>query len=143
MPYKFLEGLTVADVAFQASGKTLEQMFESAALATIRTQVKDLKAIKQKVKKEIKLEADSVERLLFDFLQELIFYKDAELLLFNKFEIKITEKYKKYFLTATASGEKLNMKKHELLVDVKAVTMHKFEVKKTKTGWAAVVVLDI
>ncbi len=143
MPYKFLEGLTVADIAFQATGRNLPEMFESAALASTRTQVKDLKKIKPKVKKQIELESDSVETLLFNFLQELVYYKDANLLLFNKFKIKIIEREGKYLLIATATGEKLNMKRHELLVDVKAVTMHKFEVKKAGKIWKAVVVLDI
>ena len=40
-------------------------------------------------------------------------------------------------------GEKIDMKKHEMLVDVKAVTMHMFEVKKEKNIWKARVVLDV
>ena len=34
-------------------------------------------------------------------------------------------------------------KKHNLKVDVKAVTLHFFEVKKTAKGWFARVILDI
>lgn len=142
MSYKFLEDIAIADVAFEATGKTLEELFESAALAVTNTQVKDLKSVKQKVGKEIKVESDSIEMLLFNFLQELIFYKDAELLLFSKFDIKIIEE-KKYKLKGKAYGEKLNMKKHELLVDVKAVSLHNFKVEKTTKGWKADVILDV
>jgi len=142
MPYKFLEDLAIADVAFEATGKTIEELFESAALAVINTQVKDLKSVKQRVSKEIKVESESMEMLLFNFLQELIFYKDAELLLFSKFDIKITQG-KKYKLKAKAYGEKLNMKKHELLVDVKAVSLHNFKVEETKEGWKSDVILDV
>ncbi len=35
------------------------------------------------------------------------------------------------------------MKKHDLIVDVKAVTLHRFEVKQTETGWKASIILDI
>jgi SHS2 domain-containing protein len=80
--------------------------------------------------------------LLFNFLQELIFYKDAQLLLFSKFDIKITQG-KKYRLKARAYGEKLNMKKQELLVDVKAVSLHNFRVEETKEGWKSDVILDV
>ena len=142
MPYKFLDDIAIADVAFEASGKSLEELFESAALAVTNTQVKDLKSVKQKISKEIKVESDSIEMLLFNFLQELIFYKDAELLLFNKFDIKITQN-KKYKLKAKAYGEKLDMKKHELLVDVKAVSLHNYKVEETKEGWKADVILDV
>jgi len=142
MPYKFLEDIAIADVAFEATGKSSEELFESAALAVTNTQVKDLKSVKHKVSKEIKVESDSIEMLLFNFLQELIFYKDAELLLFNKFDIKITQN-KKYKLKVNAYGEKLDMKKHELLVDVKAVSLHNFKVEESEKGWKADVILDV
>ncbi len=142
MPYKFFDDIAIADVAFEATGKTIEQMFESAALAVTNTQVKDLKSVEQKNKKKIRVEADTVEMLLFNFLQELIFLKDAKLLLFNKFDIKI-KNGKKYVLDAVAYGEKLNMKKHELLVDVKAVSLHNFKVEKSKLGWKAEIILDV
>ena len=48
-----------------------------------------------------------------------------------------------YHLTAEATGEKLNPLRHELLVDVKAVTLHRFTVKQTPEGWEATVILDI
>ena len=143
MPYKFLEDIAIADVAFEATGKNLEELFESAGLAVTNTMVKDLKSVKQKITKNIEVKSDNVEMLLFNFLQEIIFYKDAELLLFNKFEIDIKNQNKKWTLKAKAYGEKLNMKKHELLVDVKAVSLHNFKVEETKSGWKADVILDV
>ena len=143
MPYRFLEGITVADVAFEARGKTLEEMFASAGLAVTNTMVKDLKSVSQTDVREISLESDDVEKLLFDFLQEIIFFKDVDLLLFTGYDLKITEKGKNFSLECSAKGEKLDMEKHELLVDVKAVTMHRFEVVKEKSGWKATVILDI
>ncbi len=139
MGYKFFDH--TADVLFEAKGKSLDELFEAAGLATEETQV-DLKGIKTKVKKEIVLEKDNIEMLFFDFLQELIFLKDAELLLFSKIKVSISEG-KPNRLKAVLEGEKIDPKKHELKVDVKAVTLHRFEVKKTKTGWFARVILDI
>lgn len=142
MSYKFLEDVAIADVAFIATGKTEEEMFESAALAVTNTMVKDLKSVKNNVTKTIKVEGNDMQTLLFNFLQEIIFLKDAKRLLLNKFNIKISEG-KKLKLVAKASGEKLNMKKHELLVDVKAVSMHNFKVVKMKSGWSTSVILDV
>lgn len=143
MPYKFLEDVAIADVAFEAAGKTMEEMFESSALAVTNTQVKDLKSVKSRVKRRIAVDGDSIEMLLFNFLQELIFLKDAKLLLFSKFKIEITQMKGIYKLKSEASGEKLDMRKHELLVDVKAVSLHNFKVLKTKSGWKAEVILDV
>lgn len=142
MSYKYLEDVSIADVAFVAEGKTLDEMFESAGLAVTNTMVKDLNSVKPKVKKTIKLKADNVEKLLFNFLQEFVYWKDKSLLLFSKINVKVNEKEGAYSLSASLAGDKLDMKKHELLVDVKAVTWHLFEVKK-KGKWKCRVVLDI
>lgn len=141
MPYKFFEDVALADAAFEATGKTLEEMFESAALAVTNTMVKDLKNVKRKAKRKIVVEAEDTESLLFNFLQEIVFYKDSQKLLFSKFSVEI--KKKPLGLSCVAEGEEIDMKKHELLVDVKAVTFHRFEVEETKSGWRAQVILDV
>ncbi len=143
MPYKFLEGLTVADVAFEATGKTLKELFQSAADATTETMVRDLSSVKQTVKKKFEVEAENVEMLLYKFLQEIIFYKDAEMLLFSKYELDFIPQKKRWKLIALVHGEKLDMNKHELIVDVKAVTLHKYSVEEGSNGWRAQVILDI
>ena len=48
-----------------------------------------------------------------------------------------------FSLVCTAIGEKLDTKRHISLVDVKAVTMHLFEVKQAAGRWKAKVVLDV
>lgn len=141
MPFKYLEDIAIADVAFEATGKTLEELFEACALAAMQVMV-DLKTVDRDTKKEIEIKADSIEQLLRKFLDELIYIKDTELLLFSKFDAKI-KKNKGYELSVTALGEKIDIKKHKLGVDVKATTMHMFEVKKLDTKWKAHVILDI
>ncbi len=142
MSYKFLSDVSIADVAFLAEGKTIEELFISSGLAVTNTMVRDLISVKPKVKKKLSLESDTIEMLLFNFLQEFVYWKDTKHLLFSKIDVRIKEKEGKFFLTTVLCGEKLDMKKHELLVDVKAVTMHLFEVKHDKI-WKAKVVLDV
>lgn len=141
MTWKFVEGITVADVAFEARGKNANELFESAAEAVTATMVKEIGSVKHKIIKKINLQSSSIEQLLHDFLEELVFLKDAERLLFSKYEVKVDEG--KSELAAAVYGDELDMRKHELLVDVKAVTWHAFEVKKTSAGWRAQVVLDV
>lgn len=143
MPFKFKEDVAIADVAFEATGKNLNELFESCADAVVATMVKDVKTVAAKKKKTIKLSSDKVEQLLHDFMNELIFLKDSELLLFSKCKVKIREEAGDYKLTAECLGDKINMKKQELLVDVKAATWHMFKVEKTKSGWKAFVILDV
>lgn len=144
MPYRFLDDIAIADVAFEAEGRTLSELFQSAALAMTNTMVKNLDAILPKQTKEIIVSAPNTETLLFNFLQELIYYKDTEQLLFSKFDIEITNTEEGgYVQTSKAFGEKLDVTRHESLTDVKAVTMHMFEVKPEAHGWRAKVILDI
>ncbi len=143
MSYRYLEDVAIADVAFEARGKTLVELFSNAALAVTNTMVMDVKTVGQRIAKSFELEADNPEMLLYRFLQELVFYKDAELLLFSRFDLDIRREIGRWRLSATVRGEELSREKHELGADVKAVSLHNFNVKKTAQGWRAEVILDV
>src|SRR5438067_7764273 len=81
MPYKYLEDIGTADIAFEATGRNLPELFMSAADATMNVMIENLDAIEPRSTKQIQLKSDAIDMLLFDFLQELIFFKDAEQLL--------------------------------------------------------------
>ena len=140
--YKILEDVAIADIAFEIYGKNLNELFENAALAIFEESA-DLKNVKEKEKKTIKIDSDKIEDLLFDFLSEILFLKDTFSTLFKKSNVKITEKEEKFYLDAKLSGEKINREKHELKNDIKAVTLHMFKVEKTKKGYKALVVVDV
>ncbi len=141
MKYNFLEDIATADLAFEAYGKDLVELFTNSALATADAMA-NLKTVNPEEKKVIRLRNKEIYGLLFDFLSEIIYLKDAERILFCKFDVKLKEG-EVYELEAVAYGEKINPEKQELKMDVKAVTMHMFEVKKVKEGWKALVVLDV
>ena len=143
MPYRFLEAVSIADVAFEAWGDTVEAMFVAAAEATMNVMVADLETISRRIRRSIRVEADALDLLLFNFLQELIFYKDAEQLLLRADRVRISAQPSPLSASADLSGEKLDTNRHDLLVDVKAVTLHRFQVSKTGRGHEAFVILDI
>lgn len=143
MPYRYLDTIATADVAFEAWGKTQEEMFTAASDATMNVMVRDLGTIASREKRIIELKDDDLELALFRYLQEFLYYKDAEQLLLrsSKVELPVSEGY--IHLRAEAVGEPLDPGKHDLVVDVKAVTMHQFSVTKTDGRWLARVILDI
>jgi SHS2 domain-containing protein len=55
-------------------------------------------------------------------------------------EKKVVDEYE---IKIIMEGEEINLEKHKLGVDVKAVTYHKYEVKKEKDKWRAQIVLDV
>ena len=88
------------------------------------------------------MENEKIENLLYDFLSEILFLKDSKYMVFKKVKVLIKEN-KKYQLKAILEGDTINPKRQQLENDIKAVTMHMFEVKKEKNMWKAVVVVDI
>lgn len=144
MSYHYLDDFATADIAFEAEGESLEQVFVAAAEATMNVMVEELRSIEARVEKRIEATNRELDMLLFDLLQELIYYKDAEQLLLRVKEITITEgRDGTYLLAARAEGEKLDPERHEQRADVKAVTLHQFRLQKTGGIWKALVILDI
>lgn len=143
MGYTYLEELTTADIAFEASGKTLEELFQAAADATTNLMLTDLTVLADQEQREIVLEADNIEYLLYDFLGRLLYYKDSERLLLRVPNVEVKNEDSRFQLRAVAVGEQIDPHKHPLGVDVKAVTMHKFKVVPGPQGWKATVILDV
>jgi SHS2 domain-containing protein len=141
--YRYLDDIAIADVAFSAWGSDLVEVFLSACDATANAMVHDIGSISERVFRSVSLEAKSFELLLFFLLQELIYYKDAEQLLLRGKELTIRRDKGLCSLNGSLAGEKLDLLRHELIVDVKAATLHRLEVKETSSGWLAVVVLDV
>lgn len=143
MPYEFLEDEATADVAFEAWGKDLEEVFRSAAEATLNVMVDNPEDVRPVEKRPLALTNEALDLLLFDFLQQLIYYKDAELLLLRVPEVRVEGRDGAWRLTAVAQGERLDPARHRQMVDVKAVTLHHFRLEQIPGGWRAHVILDI
>ena len=143
MPYRYLEEIGTADIAFEATGRDLPELFKDAADATVNVMIDNIDAIHPVETRQIELSNDKLDMLLFDFLQELIFLKDAERLLLRIRKVQIAERDENYFVEATAEGEPLDTERHLQRADVKAVTLHDFSVEQIDGGWKARVLLDI
>ena len=143
MSYHFLEEIGTADIAFEATGRDLAELFSAAADATMNVMIDNLDAIEPRETRHIELSNDKIDMLLFDFLQELIYFKDAERLLLRVRHAQIEHRNEKYSLKGKAAGETLDAARHHQRADVKAVTLHDFSVEKEEGGWKARVLLDI
>ena len=142
-PYRYLEEIATADVAFEAWGATPEETFLAAADATLNAMVEEIGTVAPREHREISIAADALDLLLFELLQELVYHKDADRLLLRVRDLRIEETGDGYRLRAEGWGEMIDPGRHPLLADVKAVTLHRLSVEKTPSGWRAVVVLDV
>ena len=143
MPYHYLDNMAIADIAFKAWGDTVEEMFVAAGDATMNVIVGDLNSIMAREHRRLCVEDTRIDMLLFQILQELIYFKDAERLLLRIHRVEIGEGEGKLAAAADANGEQIDPGRHDLITDVKAVTLHRFRVDKTPRGWEAIVVLDV
>lgn len=143
MPFEYRGDIAHADIAFDAWAPTLEELFGEAARATMQVMVENLSEVRPAQTLEVKLEQENEEMLLFDFLNELIFYKDARRLLLLPVEISITPADYGFVLRASLSGEEIDVVRHQMNTDVKAVTMLRYKLEQVENGWRATVVLDV
>ena len=142
MAFKFLEGIATADVAIEATGKTLGEAFAEAALAMFEVQT-DTKKVKPKISKKVEIKSEDKKSLLFDWLSKLIYLRDVEKMFFSKFHVKIKKLGKNFKLDANVYGEKIDAKKHEFKVEVKGVSYTQMEIEEKSNKSRIKVILDV
>lgn len=143
MPYRYLDDIATADVAFEAWGEGLEELFSASAAALLRTMVEEPEGVIRRETVLIRLMQGELDLLLYGFLEELVFYKDARRLLLHPGRLMISTVEGGYRLEGEGCGERIAPERHRLLVDVKAVTLHRFALVREGAIWRATVVLDV
>ncbi len=141
-PFRVLEH--TADVGFEAFGRTREEVFANAARA-LEDLIVPLEAIVPREEVRIQVEGRDDVSLLVNWLSELVYCFDVEGRLFSEFEVTVTEDMSsnKVSLTARARGEAFDRSRHEVKVQVKAITYHQILFEKTLAGWRARIFVDI
>lgn len=142
MPFEYLEDEAIADIAFQASNETLEDLFKDAAIAIFSLQT-DIQKLDSNLTYQIIIEEKSLERLFYKFLDEIVYLKDADLFFPKIVEVDSVLKHNTWKLIGRFIGSKFDENIHTIGNDVKAITLHEFYIKKTQNGWECHVIIDI
>ncbi len=128
------------DLGIEVHGKTLKDIFINAAHALITYQTV-ISKIESKEKIGIKLKESDIETLFVTTLSELLYYIQIKKFLPNKIEILNLEENS---INMNLAGEYFDEKKHILKgKEIKAVTYHKLEIKKTTKGFLAKFICDL
>jgi SHS2 domain-containing protein len=128
-----------ADLGLRVRAPDLDTLFAEAALALFAAIVEDPATVAASRKVEVHLAGSDREYLLFDWLKELLYHFDAEHLLLGRFAVKVRADG----LEGEAWGEPLDLSRHELSHEVKAITYHGLRVEQVEGGWLAEVIVDI
>ena len=133
-----------ADVQVRSWGSSLEEAFAQTAYSLMATITPNLNKITPKVERIITIEAEDKEALLFDFLSEFLYIFDVDELVFNKIYVRSIKKFKdNYKLRATLKGEKFDLDKHEIGIEVKAITYSFLNIEEKLESIVIDIVFDI
>ena len=128
-----------ADMGIRGVGPTLAEAFAQAAMA-LTAVVTDLDKISATDTVTLTAADPDPELLLVDFLNAVIFEMANRHMLFSRFDVTLQDSR----LTATASGEAVDVARHQPAVEVKGATYTGLAVKHLDNGlWSAQCVVDV
>ena len=134
--YEVIEHLS--DVMLKVYGRSLKELFENAAEGMFSL-ITDIGNIKETIIKKINIvikENMQPEDLLITWLEKLLFLNEINNFIFSDFKIiNFTNDDSESKINAVLKGEKINLKKHEIFLQIKAPTYHNLKIiKDSNTG---------
>ena len=137
-PYEVVEH--TAEIGIRATGRTLEELFAHMAQGMFSLIVPP-EEVKRELTLPVRVAAGDRDRLLVSWLRELLFLFDTKRVIGGSFEVCFTTPTR---IEATVSGEKLDLSRHHVDKEVKAVTYCDFSLTQGPEGmWTAQVIFDI
>ena len=136
-PFEILEH--PADIGFVAYGRTLEELFENAALAMLSLAC-ELESVAERISRFVQTTGNDNEALLYGWLAEVLAAADAEQLVFRRADVTAVGNGR---ACGTLYGEAYDKTRHQAGTYIKAVTYHQLRVEQTGEGWRAQVYLDV
>ncbi len=137
MKFRFIDH--TADIAFEVYGSSLKELIENATLAFYEAFV-DLSKLKVDREKELEVEADSPDYLLFNWLNELLFMFETEFFAGKDVEVEVKENGNFKAVGRIRGGR---ISPEIVKTEPKAITFHKFRVERKDGTWTAFVIVDI
>ena len=128
-----------ADIGIVVRADSLGDLFARAAwgMFSVITDLKDVHLVDHE---EITVDAEDKVGLLLRWLSDLNFRHITGHRLYGGFQIKrISERE----LTAEILGEKIDLARHTIYTEIKAVTFHGLSIEQKGTGWEARIIFDM
>lgn len=137
MDYEILDH--TADVCLRIYGKSFGELFENAARAMMEL-ITDREKINPSQEIEIEVHGENIEELLVHWLQEILFLQEVRKMIFKHFKLNLISKT---HAKGKAIGEKIDINKHELHFDIKAVTYHNLKIEPINDKLKVDIVFDV
>jgi SHS2 domain-containing protein len=128
-----------ADVGIRVRAGSPDDLFADAARGLFSVMVANLDAIQTVEEVTFQLAGDNLEELLHDWLAELLYTFHARRLALSEFRVRVGPSG----LTAMARGEPIDPSRHDIDMEVKAITWYGFKVERQEPWWVAEVIVDV
>jgi len=135
-----------ADVGIRVQAEDLRTVFLDAARGMLSI-IAPLPSILSRRRIPIRVFADNTEELLFVFLKEILFISEKESMLFSDIQIQKANfspiGQLNCFIVGSLAGETINLSRHDICTEIKAVTHHGFFFRKEGPVWGVQIVFDV
>ena len=128
-----------ADIGIRVRAADLNGLFEDAARGLFAVLVANPEAVRPVQELSFRIEGQRLDDLLHDWLAELLFAFDTRRVLLGEFRAEVNGDR----VEALARGEPIDPQRHQLDMEVKAITYHGFKVECDGDGWLAEVIVDL
>ena len=134
-----------ADIGWEIFGKTRKELFAHSVAALFESMLERRKSLetndyKTLKERSISVAGEDLEDLLVNFLREVLYLFNGERwVVIDCRPLQITNKH----IVAVLTSEPYSRAKHQVKMEIKAVTYHGLSIKKAKTGWVGRVICDV
>jgi len=128
-----------ADVGVRVNGGSFAELLKSAALA-LMSLITDRESVRPDEEVSFEVEAETGEELLIKMLNEILYIHEVRKMVFADAEIELADGRK---LRGRLRGEKTDVSRHELLLDIKAATYHNLKIERVNDRFMAEIIFDI
>lgn len=127
-----------ADIGLRARAPQFDGLLAELGKALFSVIVPNFASVRAVQEVSFELPDAAPQDLARDWLAELLFTFDTRRLVFAEFAVRLQDG-----LHGLARGEPFDAARHELGMEVKAITYHDLVVLATADGWLAEVIVDI
>jgi len=126
-------------MGFDVFGRTRRELFRHGARALFEA-ITPQNAVAMTEERFLTIEGQDISDLWINTLRELLYLFSGDGFLVKEVDIpKLGPKR----LSLVAKGEPYDPEKHEIITEIKAVTYHRAEVRKTARGWTGRFIVDV
>ena len=140
--FRFLEDIALADIAFDAEGDSIEELFRAATDALLEIMADPHTVAASWQRRILKSEA-ALDDLLVEWLSAIVYWKDAAGVVFREAPLTLTYEQEHWTVEAELIGAAIDPVVQTLRNDVKGITRHLYRLGQEGPVWTARVVVDV